>query len=91
MVATSSSAESISDTVSSPSNVLSSIARTLKHRMDPDVVVGMKVTDPSVIVISEESLCEGIIRLASHIIIHHMMIGGLNICIKGIFIVAVYM
>ena len=59
MVATSSSAESISDTVSSPSNVLSSIARTLKHRMDPDVVVGTKVTDPSVIVISEESSYEG--------------------------------
>ena len=59
MVATSSSADSISDTISSPSNVLSSIARTLKHRMDPDVVVGMKVTDPSVIVISEESSYEG--------------------------------
>ena len=69
MVATSSFAESISDTVSSPSNVLSSIARTLKHRMDPDVVVGMKVTDPSVIVISEESSCEGMkhtVKIASY-------------------------
>ena len=80
MVATSSSAESISDTVSSPSNVLSSIARTLKHRMDPDVVVGMKVTDPSVIVISEESSCEGMkhtVKIASYSYSFHPVVLGM--------------